>query len=178
MQNTIVLLGIPVDDLTMDQTVERIMDMTEMYSRDACPKYVATVNVDFMVNALSWSPGHIRHPELIEILRRADLITADGMPVVWTSRLLGSPLKERVTGADLVPRLAKEAARSGKSIFLLGGNNGVGEQAAQVLKNRHHGLKIAGTDPSCLLPPKWAWNTRVCRVGCVPTRSNRNVKKA
>lgn len=49
------------------------------------------------VNTLSWSMSGIRHPELLEILRKVDLVTADGMPLVWVSKLLGKSLKERVT---------------------------------------------------------------------------------
>jgi exopolysaccharide biosynthesis WecB/TagA/CpsF family protein len=88
----------------------------------------------------------VRHPELLDILRRADLVTADGMPIVWTSKLLGVPLKDRVTGADLVPKLTQEAARRQKSIYFLGGRGDVGRQAADLLKKRYPNLKVAGTD--------------------------------
>ncbi len=110
----VVILGIPVDNLTMEETVERIFAMIEAYAKDGRPRQVATVNVDFLVNTHSWGLKHTRHPELLDILRRADLVTPDGMPIVWASKLLGTPLKERVTGADLVPRLAEEAARRQK----------------------------------------------------------------
>jgi exopolysaccharide biosynthesis WecB/TagA/CpsF family protein/anti-anti-sigma factor len=143
---TIVILGIPIDNLNMDETVERIFKMIDDYGTDGRPRQVATVNVDFVVNTLTWSLGRIRHPELIDILRRADLVTADGMPIVWTSRLLGTPLKERVTGADLVPRLAEEAARRNKSIFFLGGRGDIGKRAAEVLKRRYPDLKVAGVE--------------------------------
>ena len=117
---TIVILGIPVDNLTMDMAVNRIFSMVNDYAGDGRARLVATVNVDFLVNTHAWLRKHIRHPELLDILRRADLVTADGMPIVWASKLLGTPLKERVTGADLVPRLAEEASKRRKSIFFLG----------------------------------------------------------
>lgn len=142
--DTIVILGIPIDNLTMDEAIERILGLIEAYGQDGRPRQVATVNVDFVVTTLSWGLKHIRNPELLDILRRADLVTADGMPVVWTSKLLGVPLKERVTGADLVPRLAEVAANHRKSLYFLGGRNGVGQQAAQVLKQSYPDLKIAG----------------------------------
>jgi N-acetylglucosaminyldiphosphoundecaprenol N-acetyl-beta-D-mannosaminyltransferase len=141
---TVVILGVPVDNLTMDEAMARIFSMIDAYASDGRPSQVATVNVDFLVNANAWLGRHIRHPELLDILRRADLVTADGMPIVWASRLLGSPLKERVTGADLVPRLAEEAATRGKSLFFLGGKGDVAERAADVLKQRHPNLAIAG----------------------------------
>jgi N-acetylglucosaminyldiphosphoundecaprenol N-acetyl-beta-D-mannosaminyltransferase len=52
------------------------------------------------------------------------MIVPDGMPIVWMSRLIGTPLKERVTGVDLVERLADVSARRGYGIFLLGASEG------------------------------------------------------
>ena len=116
--NSIAILGIPIENLNIDETVEHIFAMIDAYNRDKRPRQVATVNVDFVVNTLTWRLKYVRHPELLDILRRADLVTADGMPIVWTSKLLGVPLKDRVTGADLVPKLTQEAARRQKSIYL------------------------------------------------------------
>jgi len=143
---TVVILGIPVDNLGMDEAVERIFAMVEDYRRDRRPRLVATVNVDFVVNTLTWRLTRIRHPELLDILRRAELVTADGMPLVVISKLLGTPLKGRVTGADLVPRLAGVAAQRGKSLYFLGGREGVTNKAASVLRDRYPNLEIAGID--------------------------------
>lgn len=143
-RDTVIILGIPIDNLTLDQAVERIMGMVEGYRRDGVPRLVATVNVDFIVNTLTWEQGGIRHPELLDILRRADMVTADGMPVVWMSMLLGCPLAERVTGADMVPALATAANRRNISLFLLGGRTGIGQRAADILVRNNPGLKIAG----------------------------------
>jgi N-acetylglucosaminyldiphosphoundecaprenol N-acetyl-beta-D-mannosaminyltransferase len=145
-RETIVILGIPVDNLDMDETVERILALIEASRKDGKARLVVTVNVDFVVNTLTWRLSRFRHPELIDILRRADLVTPDGMPIIWTSRMLGTPLKERVTGADLVPRLAQEAARRGKSIYFLGGQGDVGRQAALKLQTQFPGLEVVGTD--------------------------------
>lgn len=140
---TIVILGIPVDNLSMDDAIEQIFSLVEDYQKDKRARLVATVNVDFLVNSHAWFRKTIRHPELLHILRRADLVTADGMPIVWASRLLGTPLKERVTGADLVPRLAEEASKRNKSLFFLGGRGDVGQQAATLLQSRYPGLRVA-----------------------------------
>jgi N-acetylglucosaminyldiphosphoundecaprenol N-acetyl-beta-D-mannosaminyltransferase len=145
-RDTIVILGIPVDNLDLAETVERIFDLIEASRQDGRARQVATVNVDFVVNTLTWRLSRFRHPELIDILRRADLVTPDGMPIIWTSRMLGTPLKERVTGADLVPRLAQAAARQGKSIYFLGGQGDVGRQAARKLQAQFPDLKVAGAD--------------------------------
>ncbi len=143
---TVVILGVPVDNVTMDETVRRIMAMINAYAHDRRPRLVATVNVDFLVNTLNWFSSRPRHPELLKILRQASLVTADGMPIVWAGRLMGTPLKGRVTGADLVPMLAREAAQRQKSIYFLGGRDDVGRRAADILKHRFAGLTIAGAD--------------------------------
>ncbi len=140
------VLGVPVDDLTLDEAVERVMDMVAASRRDGRPRQVATVNVDFLVNALAWRPNYTRHPELLDILRRADMVTADGMPIVWASRLQGAPLRERVAGSDMVPRLAEEATRRNLSLYFLGGREGIGKQAADILIERFPGLRIVGIE--------------------------------
>lgn len=142
----IIILGVPIDRLTMDQTVEQIFHLVDCYAHDGRPRLVCTVNADFLTNTLSWNLRKSSHPELQKILRRADLTTADGMPLVWASRLLGPALSERVTGADLVPCIAREAAVRGKSLYLLGGNPGAAEKAAARLQQANPGLKIAGWD--------------------------------
>ena len=143
--SAVLILGIPIDNVDFLEAVERIFSLVEAYQRDRQARYVATVNVDFMVNTLAWQSENHRHPELLFTLRQADLVTADGMPIIWLSKLLGAPLKERVTGADLVPRLAEEAARRKKSIYFLGGREGIAERAAYRLRKRFSKLIIAGT---------------------------------
>ena len=143
ISETIVLLGIPISNLDMEETVEHIFSMIDTWKIDGRARQISTVNVDFVVNTLTWKLSRIRHPELLDILMRSDLVTPDGMPIVLASRLLGTPLKERVTGADLVPRLAQESAKRGKSIFFLGGKGDVGQQAAEKLQEKYPQMKIA-----------------------------------
>ena len=145
-RDPVIILGVPIDRLTMDQTVERIFHLVGCYAHDGRPRLVCTVNADFLANTLSWNLRKSSHPELQRILRRADVATADGMPLVWASRFLGPALSGRVTGADLVPRIAQEAARRGRSIYLLGGNPGAAQKTADKLKQANPGLKIAGWD--------------------------------
>jgi N-acetylglucosaminyldiphosphoundecaprenol N-acetyl-beta-D-mannosaminyltransferase len=143
-RDCVVILGIPIDSLTLDQAIDKIVEMVADYRQDGIPRQVATVNVDFIVQTLGKELGQIRHAELLDILRRADLVTADGMPIVWLSRLLDNPLPERVTGADMVPALAARAAREGLSLFLLGGQADSANRAAEMLKQRNPDIKIAG----------------------------------
>ena len=75
----------------------------------------------------------------------ADLVVADGMPLIWASWLRGTPLPERMTGADLIWSLSEALAAEGRSIFLLGGDPGTPDATRQVLLSRYPGLRIAGT---------------------------------
>jgi N-acetylglucosaminyldiphosphoundecaprenol N-acetyl-beta-D-mannosaminyltransferase len=136
---TTVILGIPFHAVTFPETVawarQRIL------SRQ--PGYIATANMDFVMQA--W-----RDPELHRILLEAELVVADGNPLVWLSRFLGPKLPARVTGSDLVPMLAEMCRDNQFALFHLGGAPGVPEKAAEVLTRRYPGLRIAG----CYSPPK------------------------
>lgn len=85
-----------------------------------------------------------KEPRLQRYFAQADLVLADGMPLVWASRLRGTPLPARVAGSDLIWSLSVEAARAGRSIFVLGGSREAGWQAAHRLRDRCPGLRIAG----------------------------------
>lgn len=76
---------------------------------------------------------------------RSSLVVADGMPLVWASRIAGSPLPGRVAGADLIWSLSAAASGTGQSVYLLGGAAGVPQRAAEVLRTRYTGLAVAGT---------------------------------
>lgn len=86
-----------------------------------------------------------QRPELHRLYDEADLVLADGMPLIWAARLQGTPLPERVAGSNLVWSMAALAASRGAPLFLLGGNPGSAEAAAAKLVERHPQLKIAGT---------------------------------
>jgi N-acetylglucosaminyldiphosphoundecaprenol N-acetyl-beta-D-mannosaminyltransferase len=119
--------------VTQDQVVAWIAER----ARSGAPSHVVTANLDFAFR--SW-----RDPEIHRIHFEADLVLADGMPLVWFSRLFGPPLGERVTGSDLVPRLAEAARDHGLSLFALGSAPGVAERALKVLQERYPGLRVAG----------------------------------
>lgn len=81
------------------------------------------------------------NPECRDLVLRASHRVADGQPIVWASRLAGTPLPERVPGSDLVLSIPEAAARAGLSLFLLGGNPGVATAAAQRLRSSLPGLR-------------------------------------
>src|SRR5882724_5575093 len=129
----IAILGIPFDNITIAQALERIAEMVE--SRR--PHYLVTANVDFLVQAQT-------DIELRRILFDAHLVLCDGTPLVWASRLLGNPLPERVAGADLVPLLIRVAAQRGYRLFLLGATPESAQRAVTNLYRQHPDLIIAG----------------------------------
>jgi len=129
----VVILGLPFHNVSFADTVEWVRQRV----RSRRPAYIATANMDFVTQA--W-----RDPELQRILLDADLVVADGIPIVWLSRILGYPLKERVTGSDLVPLFAGLAAREGFSLYGLGGAEGVAKKALDTLAARNPGMRIAG----------------------------------
>ena len=92
------------------------------------PAFIATLNVDFVANAVSgWPFGG--NDELWGYLKNADFVTADGMPIVLLSKLLRRALPERVTGADMVPRICRRCAEEGLSVYVLGGDREAVEEA-------------------------------------------------
>src|SRR5439155_13373333 len=79
------------------------------------------------------------------LIAEADLVVPDGMPLIWASRLQGTPLPQRVAGSDLISSLSAAAATRKRSIYLLGGSPGTADAAAKVLQAANPDLKIAGT---------------------------------
>lgn len=141
----IAIMGIPIDNLNMAESVHKILDLIDAYKNDHIPRYIGTLNVDFLVNTHTISWNKVRHPELLRILRECSVATPDGTPIVWLSRLMQSPLKERVAGSDLFPHLAVALSTYKKSIFLLGGEEQVTKVAGVILEAIYPGLKIVGT---------------------------------
>ena len=86
-----------------------------------------------------------RDATLGELVARGSLVIADGMPLVWAARARGSKLPERIAGSSLIFPLTAAAAADGKSVYLLGGAEGVPEKAAEALVARFTNLRVAGT---------------------------------
>src|SRR6266850_5853604 len=129
----IAILGVPFDNVT---TAEAI-DLIEQMIASGRPHYLATANVDFLVQAQ-------RDTELRRILCDAHLVLCDGTPLVWASHLLGNPLPERVAGADLVPLLIRVAAEKQYRLFFLGSTPDAVSRAVNRLQAKHPELIIAG----------------------------------
>jgi N-acetylglucosaminyldiphosphoundecaprenol N-acetyl-beta-D-mannosaminyltransferase len=126
--------GLWFDALTEDQVVDVVR---KAWAADRGGSIVP-VNVDVARAAA-------RGPELADLIARASLVVADGMPLVWAARAQGDRLPERVAGSSLIFPLSAAAAADGKSVYLLGGADGVPERAARALVARSANLRIAGT---------------------------------
>lgn len=128
------ILGVRVSDVTYDEAVAIIKE--RIAARQPTP--VVTPNTEFVVAAQS-------DRAFRAVINEAALSIPDGIGLILASRLLGQPLREHVRGTDLVERLAALAAAEGLRLFLLGAAEGVAEQAAARLVERHPGLRIVGT---------------------------------
>jgi N-acetylglucosaminyldiphosphoundecaprenol N-acetyl-beta-D-mannosaminyltransferase len=126
--------GLPVDRVTFAQALDAIESLVASRRGGS----VFTPNVDHVVQ-------FSEDPRLREAYERASLSLADGMPIVWASRLFGEPIPQKISGSDLVAPLLERAGARGWRVFLLGGNDGVAEAAAAKMTAAHPGLKIVGT---------------------------------
>jgi N-acetylglucosaminyldiphosphoundecaprenol N-acetyl-beta-D-mannosaminyltransferase len=127
------MMGCYVDNLSMEDTLQTI----EGFIASGKPHQHVVVNVDKLVKAQ-------KDPELRRIINECALINADGMPVVWASRLLGKPLKERVAGVDLFDALMGRAAEKGWRVFLLGAKEEIVSKVREIYAQRYPQLVFAG----------------------------------
>ncbi len=128
------ILSMRIDRIDEQQCIERILAAL----RKGQGGWVVTVNVDIL--------RRYRHdPSFRTVADRATIKVADGMPLVWASTLLASPLPERVSGSNLLDSLSGAAADQGRRVFLLGGDPGTAEATREVLRARYARLTIVGT---------------------------------
>jgi N-acetylglucosaminyldiphosphoundecaprenol N-acetyl-beta-D-mannosaminyltransferase len=125
--------GIPVHNISEDDAITAV----EGFIDAGGSHYAAVVNAAKVVAAK-------KEPALKKALAEADLVTADGMSVVWASGLLGRPLKQRVTGIDLFERLVERAAGRGWSVYFLGASDESVRAVVERLTKDHPALRVAG----------------------------------
>ena len=138
-QPVVLIEGVPFAKLRMKEVVDLII---RRHSQ-GFGGWVVTPNIDILHRLVTDS--HFR----ALVSSESTLFTADGAPIIWLSRLLGTPLPERVAGSDILVKLVSESASNGKSVYLLGGNPGVAEIAAGKLQKMYPALRLAG----CYAPP-------------------------
>ena len=123
-----------IDNLTMDETLEAINDLI-MKKQNS---YVVTPNVDHIVQLE-------RDSELKAVYDNASLILTDGKPLLWIAKLYKTPIKEKISGSDLFPKVCELAAKNGYTMFFLGAAEGVAAKAAKNLEKKYKGLNVVGT---------------------------------
>lgn len=128
------ILGLPVDRLNMDETMAAL----EMFVLEQKPHLVVTADAAGIVQAQS-------DPEWHDIFSTADLRTPDSVGVLWAAKRRGFPIRERVSGVDLVDRICALSADKGYRIYFLGAAPGVADLAAEKLRLKHPGCNIVGS---------------------------------
>ena len=127
------LFGCRIDALTIDETIDRVEQMIG----EGIPRQHAVVNVAKIVSMK-------RDPELQRVINGCDMVNADGMPIVWASRLLGNRLPDRVAGVDLFQELVKLSAEKGYRPFFFGAREHVVRRVVEIFNNKYPALRVAG----------------------------------
>ena len=134
-RDTVDVWDVPFDRLDMGQSIDAIDRLIERRE----PSYVITANLNYcMLNA---EDAAVR-----QITKDADLILADGQPIVLRSQLKPNPLPERVAGSEMILHLCRRASEKGHRVYFLGGIEGVAETCANRLQSMFPGLQVAGTE--------------------------------
>ena len=128
------LFGVRVHTVCMDEAVAHIL----RFVQEGTPRQVVTADSSMVV--MAQQDAYLR-----DIINRADLVTPDSIGILWACRRQGITLPERVSGVDIVVRLAEISTQTGLRLYLLGAQPGVAEQAAQRLQHRYPGVQIVGT---------------------------------
>ena len=131
--DAVLILGVRVDNVTTGET----LTLMEQMVAEGGGHQIVTVNPEFVMRAR-------RDPAFHATLHEAHLALPDGSGLLWASRLLGKPLRERVAGSDMLPLLARLSAERGYRLFFLGAAPGVADRAARVLQRENPGLRIVG----------------------------------
>ena len=131
--STVEILDVPVAALTMREAVEQ----AERWMDERRGALIATANAEMIMNAT-------RDPELLGILRSADLVVPDGAGTVWAAHHLGHEMPERVAGYDLVQELLRRAPEKNRRVFFFGSAPGVAEKAKRKAEELYPGISVVG----------------------------------
>ncbi len=126
--------GIGIDNVSMAEALKAIEELVA--ARKPC--YVTSPNVDILIR-------YRRDREFARYYDEDALCLADGVPIMWAANFLGTPLKEKISGSDLVPKVCELANRKGYKIFFMGGRPGAADAAKAKLLETLKDIKIVGT---------------------------------
>ena len=128
------ILGVGIDCIDSEEALTQI----ENFIADGNPHQVVTANAEIIYQAN-------RNEKMRNVINQAQMVTADGSGVVWASKQLGRPLRQRVTGIDLVNSICEQSARKGWKLYILGSAPGVAATAAVNIRQKFPGSNIVGT---------------------------------
>lgn len=127
------ILGVGIDAVSRADAERALTEFVE----DRGHHQVVTVNIDFL--SIATRDGAFKR-----LVNEADLVTADGKPLLWAARYLGASLPERITGPDLIHMATRHSLTHGSSIFFLGAAPGVAAAAVDGLRERYGNIGVAG----------------------------------
>lgn len=130
---TITIRGMTIHSVSLNQTVDYIFDAIQ----SGLGGWVVTPNLDILRR-------YSRSVSFRNLVATSTLNVADGMPLVWASRVQGQPVPERVNGTDLMVEVCKVASESERSVFFLGGDEGTAVNTSEELTDRFPSLRVAG----------------------------------
>lgn len=128
------ILGVNVSKVNIEEAVDVIFKMLDERKTHS----IFTPNSEIILHAY-------KNREFCDILNSADLLTADGIGVVYASKILGDPIEERAAGFDIACGLIDRIAETGHRLYLFGGRPGVAEKAKRNLEKRYPFIQIVGT---------------------------------
>lgn len=134
MSQKVNILGVNVDMVNINDAADRIM---QFFEEDKLHK-VYTPNSEIIMNAY-------KDKEFCALLNDAELLTADGIGVVYASKILKKPIAERAAGYDIACEVLDRIKGTERSVYLFGSKPGVAEQAREKLTEKYPGLRVAGT---------------------------------
>ena len=128
------LLNTYVNNIDMKETVQAIDNMIVTGKKS----YIVPINVDVVIKIE-------KDPYLKRIIDSADMVLVDGKPLIWISNWYKRPIKEKISGSDLVPLLCRKAVKKGYTIFILGGKEGIAKETKTNLEKIFPNVNIIGT---------------------------------
>lgn len=128
------LLNTFVNNVSMNETIQAIEEMIAEKKKS----YIVAINVDVVLK--------IEHDQYLKkITDGADMVLVDGQPLVWISKWHKHPVKAKISGSDLVPKVCEVAAKKGYTMYIIGGKVGIAEKAKKNLERQLPGINIVGT---------------------------------
>ncbi len=128
------ILGVKIDNIDMNEAVKN----AETFMNEGGFHCIFTPNSEIVMSAY-------KNDRFKEIINSADMLTPDGIGLVYAAKILKNPLKERVAGFDLVMKLFENISKSGKRVYFFGSAPGVADEAKKKLEEKFEGINICGT---------------------------------